>query len=249
MTATAEPAQRTDAKPTIVLVHGAFADGSSWNRVIERLQHQGYSVIAPAVPLRGLAADSAYLASVVNQLDGPVLLVGHSYAGALITNAASDAANVVGLVFVAAFAPDTDERLGDVAATSKDSLLGTAQVEREYPTGPVGETAPEFLVDPARFREVFAADLPAEQAAVLAATQRPVAAAAFSDVSGPPAWKTLPSWALVATADKAAGSDLVRSMAQRAGAEIVEVDASHVVMVSQPQAVTELILKALHAVS
>ena len=249
MTATAEPAQRTDAKPTIVLVHGAFADGSSWNRVIERLQHQGYSVIAPAVPLRGLAADSAYLASVVNQLDGPVLLVGHSYAGALITNAASDAAHVVGLVFVAAFAPDTDERLGDVAATSKDSLLGTAQVEREYPTRPGGETAPEFLVDPARFREVFAADLPAEQAAVLAATQRPVAAAAFSDVSGPPAWKTLPSWAVVATADKAAGSDLVRSMAQRAGAEIVEVDASHVVIVSQPQAVTDLILKALHAIS
>jgi pimeloyl-ACP methyl ester carboxylesterase len=249
VTATAEPAQRTDAKPTIVLVHGAFADGSSWNRVIERLQHQGYSVIAPAVPLRGLAADSAYLASVVNQLDGPVLLVGHSYAGALITNAATDAANVVGLVFVAAFAPDTDERLGDVAATSKDSLLGTAQVQREYPTGPGGETAPEFLVDPARFREVFAADLPAEQAAVLAATQRPVAAAAFSDVSGPPAWKALPSWAVVATADKAAGSDVVRSMAQRAGADIVEVEASHVVMVSQPQAVTELILKALHAVS
>jgi pimeloyl-ACP methyl ester carboxylesterase len=249
VTATAEPAQRTDAKPTIVLVHGAFADGSSWNGVIERLQHQGYSVIAPAVPLRGLAADSAYLASVVNQLDGPVLLVGHSYAGAVITNAATDAAHVVGLVFVAAFAPDTDERLGDVAATSKDSLLGTAQVQREYPTGPGGETAAEFLVDPARFREVFAADLPAEQAAVLAATQRPVAAAAFSDVSGPPAWKTVPSWAVVATADKAAGSDLVRSMAQRAGAEIVEVDASHVVMVSQPQAVTELILKALHAVS
>jgi pimeloyl-ACP methyl ester carboxylesterase len=249
VTATAEPAQRTDAKPTIVLVHGAFADGSSWNRVIERLQHQGYNVIAPPNPLRGLAADSAYLASVVNQLDGPVLLVGHSYAGALITNAATDAAHVVGLVYVAAFAPDTDERLGDVAATSKDSLLGTAQVQRTYPTGPGGETALEFLVDPARFREVFAADLPAEQAAVLAATQRPVAAAAFSDVSGPPAWKTLPSWAVVATADKAAGSDLVRSMAQRAGAEIVEVDASHVVMVSQPQAVTELILKALHAVS
>ena len=249
MTATAEPAQRTDAKPTIVLVHGAFADGSSWNRVIERLQHQGYSVIAPAVPLRGLAADSAYLASVVNQLDGPVLLVGHSYAGALITNAASDAAHVVGLVFVAAFAPDTDERLGDVAATSKDSLLGTAQVQREYPTGPGGKTAPEFLVDPARFREVFAADLPAEQAAVLAATQRPVAAAAFSDVSGPPAWKSLPSWAVVATADKAAGSDIVRSMAQRAGADILEVEGSHVIMVSQPQAVADLIVKAAAAVS
>ena len=241
----AEPGRQ----PTVVLVHGAFADGSSWNGVIERLQRQGYSVVAPANPLRGLAADSAYLASVVNQLDGPVLLVGHSYAGALITNTATDAANVVGLVYVAAFAPDQGEVLGDVAASSKDSLLGTAQVQRGYPTGPGGETAPEFLVDPARFREVFAADLPAEQAAVLAATQRPVAAAAFSDVSGPPAWKTLPSWAVVATADKAAGSDLVRSMAQRAGAEIVEVDASHVVMVSQAQAVTDLILKALQAVS
>ena len=249
MTATAEPTRRTDAKPTIVLVHGAFADASSWNGVIERLQRQGYSVVAPANPLRGLAADSAYLASVINQLDGPVLLVGHSYAGALITNTATDAAHVVGLVYVAAFAPDEGEVLGDVAASSKDSLLGTAQVQRGYPTGPGGETAPEFLVDPARFREVFAADLPAEQAAVLAATQRPVAAAAFSDVSGPPAWKTLPSWAVVATVDKAAGSDLVRSMAQRAGAEIVEVDASHVVMVSQAQAVTDLILKALQAVS
>ena len=249
MTATAEPSQRTDAEPTIVLVHGAFADASSWNGVIERLQHQGYSVVAPANPLRGLAADSAYLASVVNQLDGPVLLVGHSYAGAVITNTATDAPNVVGLVFVAAFAPDTDERLGDVAATSKDSLLGTAQVQREYPAGPGGETAPEFLVDPARFREVFAADLPAEQAAVMAATQRPVAAAAFSDVSGPPAWKSLPSWAVVATGDKAAGSDIVRSMAGRTGADIVEVEGSHVIMVSQPQAVVDLIVKAARAVS
>jgi pimeloyl-ACP methyl ester carboxylesterase len=249
VTATAEPSQRTDAKPTIVLVHGAFADASSWNGVIERLQQQGWTVVAPANPLRGVAADSAYLASVVNQLDGPVLLAGHSYGGAVITNAATDAPNVVGLVYVAAFAPDEGEVLGDVAASSKDSLLRTAQVQREYPTGRGGETAPEFLVDPARFREVFAADLPAEQAPVLAATQRPVAAAAFSDVSGPPAWKSLPSWAVVATADKAAGTDVVRSMAQRAGADIVEVEASHVVMVSQPQAVTDLILKALHAVS
>ena len=247
MTATAESSQRTE--PTIVLVHGAFADASSWNAVIERLQQRGHGVVAPPNPLRGLTADSAYLASAVNQLDGPVLLVGHSYAGAVISNAATQAPNVVGLVFVAAFAPDSDERLGEVAATSKDSLLGTAQVQRAYPTGPGRETAPEFLVDPGRFREVFAADLPAEQAAVLAATQRPVAAAAFSDVSGPPAWKSLPSWAVVATADKAAGTDVVRSMAQRAGAEIVEVEASHVVMVSQPQAVTELILKAVDAVS
>jgi pimeloyl-ACP methyl ester carboxylesterase len=249
MTATAQPSAQTGLQPTVVLVHGAFADGSSWNAVIERLQRQGCTVVAPANPLRGLATDSAYLASLVNQLDGPVLLVGHSYGGAVITNAATDAPNVVGLVYVAAFAPDTDERLGDVAATSKDSLLGTAQVQREYPTGPGGETAPEFLVDPARFREVFAADLPAEQAAALAATQRPVAAAAFSDVSGPPAWKSLPSWAVVATADKAAGSDIVRSMARRAGADLVEVEGSHLIMVSQPQAVVDLIVKAARAVS
>jgi pimeloyl-ACP methyl ester carboxylesterase len=249
MTATAQPSPQTGRQPTVVLVHGAFADASSWNGVIQRLQRQGCTVLAPANPLRGLAADAAYLASVVNQIDGPVVLVGHSYGGAVISNAATDASNVVGLVCVAAFAPDEGEVLGNIAASSKDSLLGTAQVQREYPTGPGGETAPEFLVDPARFREVFAADLPAEQVAVLAAIQRPVAAAAFSDVSGPPAWKTLPSWAVVATGDKAAGTDVVRSMAQRAGAEIVEVEASHVVMVSQPQAVTELILKALHAVS
>jgi pimeloyl-ACP methyl ester carboxylesterase len=249
MTATAQPSAQSGRQPTVVLVHGAFADASSWNGVIERLQQQGGTVVAPANPLRGLATDAAYLASVVNQLDGPVLLVGHSYGGAVITNAATDAPNVVGLVYVAAFAPDEGERLGEVAANSKDSLLGTAQVQRAYPTGPGGETAPEFLVDPARFREVFAADLPAEQAAVLAATQRPVAAAAFSDTCGPPAWKSLPSWAVVATADKAAGSDLVRSMAQRAAAEILEVEGSHVVMVSQPQAVTNLVLKALQAVS
>ncbi len=247
MTATVEPAPPTDGTPTIVLVHGAFADGSSWNGVIERLQPQGYVVLAPANPLRGVVADSAYLASVVSQIDGTVLLVRHSCGGAVITNAATNARNVVGLVYVAAFAPDVDERLGDVAATSKDSLLGTAQVQRAYPTGHGGQTAPEFLVDPARFREVFAADLPAERAAVMAATQRPVAAAAFSDRSGPPAWKSLPSWAVVATADKAAGSDIVRSMAQRAGADIVEVEGSHVIMVSQPQAVADLIVTAARA--
>ena len=247
MTATAEPSQRTDGQPTIVLVHGAFADASSWNGVIERLQRQGYIVVATANPLRGVATDSAYVASVVNQIDGPVLLVGHSYGGAVITNAAPAATNVVGLVYVAAFAPDEGERLGDIEDNSRDSVLMAALVQRQYPTGQDGETAVEFAIDPARFRDAFAADLPAEQTAVMAATQRPVAAAAFSDVCGPPAWKTLPSWAVVATGDKAAGSDVVRSMAQRAGADIVEVEGSHVIMVSQPQAVANLILKAVQA--
>jgi pimeloyl-ACP methyl ester carboxylesterase len=247
MTATAQPSAQPGQQPTVVLVHGAFADASSWNGVIERLQQQGCTVVAPANPLRGVATDSAYLASVVNQLDGPVLLVGHSYGGAVITNAA--ATGVVGLVFVAAFAPDEGERLGDVEASSKDSVLNSALVQRQYPTGQGTETATEFAIDPALFREAFAADLPTEQTAVMAATQRPVAASAFTDVSGPPAWKMLPSWAVVATGDKAAGSDVVRSMAQRAGADILEVEGSHVIMISQPQVVADLILKAVHAVS
>ena len=247
MTATAQPSAQPGLQPTVVLVHGAFADASSWNGVIERLQQQGCTVVAPANPLRGVATDSAYLASVVNQLDGPVLLVGHSYGGAVITNAA--ATGVVGLVFVAAFAPDEGERLGDVEASSKESVLNSALVQRQYPTGQGTETATEFAIDPALFREAFAADLPTEQTAVMAATQRPVAASAFTDVSGPPAWKMLPSWAVVATGDKAAGSDVVRSMAQRAGADILEVEGSHVIMVSQPQVVADLILKAVHAVS
>jgi len=247
MTATAQPSAQPGQQPTVVLVHGAFADASSWDGVIERLQQQGCTVVAPANPLRGVATDSAYLASVVNQLDGPVLLVGHSYGGAVITNAA--ATGVVGLVFVAAFAPDEGERLGDIEASSKDSVLNSALVQRQYPTGQGTETATEFAIDPALFREAFAADLPTEQTAVMAATQRPVAASAFTDVSGPPAWKMHPSWAVVATGDKAAGSDVVRSMAQRAGADILEVEGSHVIMISQPQVVADLILKAVHAVS
>jgi pimeloyl-ACP methyl ester carboxylesterase len=246
---TGEGSQQADMKPTIVLVHGAFADASSWNGVIQRLQQLGYTCIASANPLRGVTADSAYTASLLNQIDGPVLLVGHSYGGAVITNAAASAPNVAGLVFVAAFAPDEGENLGDLSAGSKDSVLNSALVQRQYPTGQGTETATEFAIDPALFREAFAADLPTEQTAVMAATQRPVAASAFTDVSGPPAWKTLPSWAVVATGDKAAGSDVVRSMAQRAGADILEVEGAHVIMISQPQVVADLILKAVHAVS
>ena len=241
--------ERTNVNPTIMLVHGAFADASSWNGVIERLQQQGYTVVAPPNPLRGVAADSAYIASALSQIDGPILLVGHSYGGAVISNAATDAPNVVGLVFVAAFAPDEGERLGEVSNDSKDSVLNSALVQRNYPTGGDGGTAVEFAIDPARIREAFAADLSEETAALLAATQRPIAEAAFSDVSGPAAWRRLPSWAVVATGDKAAGADLVRSMAQRAGADIVEAEGSHVIMVSQPQLVTDVIVKAARAVA
>ena len=195
-----------------------------------------------------MTADSAYLASLLGQIDGPVLLAGHSYGGAVITNAAASAPNVLGLVFVAAFAPDEGETPGRGEPGSKDSVLNAALVQYNYPAGPAGETAVEFGINPALLREAFAADLPEEQTALMAATQRPIAAAAFSDASGPPAWKKLPSWAVVATGDKAAGADVVRSMAQRAGADIVEVEGSHVIMISQPQAVTDHILKAARAV-
>jgi len=230
--------------PTVVLVHGAFADGSSWGSVIERLQRRGYMAVAVANPLRGVSSDSAYLVSFLRQIDGPVLLVGHSYAGALFT----DTPNVVGLVYVAAFAPDLDEQLGDVASGSEDSTLMTALVQREYPTEDAG-TALEIRVDPAKFADVFAADVPPERAAVMAAIQRPVAAAAFSDACGPPAWKTLPAWAVVATEDRAAGTDVVRAMAVRAGAAITEVESSHVVMISQPDAVTDVIVSAARSVA
>jgi pimeloyl-ACP methyl ester carboxylesterase len=244
-----QQSRQTGAMPTIVLVHGAFADASSWNGVIERLQRQGCTVIAPANPLRGVTADSAYVASLLGQIDGPVLLGGHSYGGAVITNAATGAPNVVGLVFVAAFAPDEGETLGDVESGSKDSVLNAALVQYQYPAGPGGETSVEFAINPALLRDAFAADLPEQQTALMAAIQRPIAAAAFSDASGPPAWRRLPSWAVVATGDKAAGADVVRSHAQRAGADIVEVEGSHVIMISQPQTVTDHILKAARAVA
>ena len=237
-----------NAPLTVVLVHGAFADASSWNGVIERLQAAGIQVTAPAIPLRGIAHDSAYIASFLNQIPGPVLAVGHSYAGAVISNAAADAGNVAGLVFVAAFAPEEGERLGEVEATSRDSVLMTAQVALQYPTGDGAETATEVAIDPAKFHDAFAADLPREQTAVMAATQRPVAEPAFSEPSGPPAWKSLPTWAVVATGDKAAGADVIRSMAQRAGATITEAEGSHVIMVSQPETVANVILTAAAAV-
>jgi pimeloyl-ACP methyl ester carboxylesterase len=249
VTATDQESAQGGGKPTIVLVHGAFADASSWNGVIPLLQQQGYTVIASANPLRGVTADSAYTASLLAQIDGPVLLAGHSYGGAVITNAAASAPNVVGLVYVAAFAPDEGENLGDLSASSKDSVLNSALVQYHYPAGPDGETSVEFAINPPKTKEAFAGDLPDHQIALIAATQRPIAAAAFSDTCGPPAWRRLPSWAVVATGDKAAGADLVRAEAQRAGAEIVEVEGSHVIMISQPQTVADHILKAARAVA
>jgi pimeloyl-ACP methyl ester carboxylesterase len=228
---------------TVVLVHGAFADSSSWAGVIERLQANGVQVVAAANPLRGISIDSAYVASVFDQIPGPVLAVGHSYGGAVITNAATRASNVVGLVYVAAFAPDEGERLGEVEAGSKDSVLNSALVPHQYPAG--SGTATEFSIDPAKARDAFAADVPAAQAAVIGTIQRPVSELAFAEPTGAPAWNTLPSWAVVATGDRAAGTDVVRAHAERAGATITEVEGSHVIMISQPQAVTEVIEAAI----
>jgi pimeloyl-ACP methyl ester carboxylesterase len=238
----------TTGSPTVVLVHGAFADASSWNGVIERLRASGAKVTAPANPLRGITIDSAYLASVFDQTPGPVLAVGHSYGGAVISNAATRAENVVGLVFVAAFAPEEGEALGDIEAGSKDSVLSSALIPLHYPAPDGGEPEVEFAIDSARIHDAFAADLPADQTALMAATQRPASELAFTEPSGPPAWKNLPSWAVVATGDRAAGTDVIRSEAERAGAKITEVEGSHVIMISQPQAVTDVIMEALAAV-
>jgi pimeloyl-ACP methyl ester carboxylesterase len=234
------------SEPTVVLVHGAFADASGWNGVITRLRAKGVPLIAPANPLRGITADSAYIAAVFAQIEGPVVAVGHSYGGAVITNAAADAGNVVGLVYVAAFAPEEGETLGAVEAGSKDSVLNSALVPRQYPAAS-GESATEFYIDPPKVRDAFAGDLDDEQAALIGATQRPVAELAFSEPSGPPAWKDRPTWAVVATGDRAAGADVVRSMAERAGAKITEVDGSHVIMISHPEAVTNVIMEAVAA--
>jgi len=233
---------------TVVLVHGAFADASGWAGVFERLQARGLQVTAPPNPLRGISIDSAYIASFLNQIPGPVLAVAHSYGGAVITNAAARANNVVGLVYVSAFVPDEGEHLGEVAATSKDSILAPLLVPIKYPTGRGDETALEFTINPTGFRDAFAADLPPEQTALMAATQRPISELTFSDANGRPAWKSLPSWAVVATGDKTIGTDLVRSMAQRAGARITEVESSHVAMISQPQVVADVILTAIATV-
>jgi pimeloyl-ACP methyl ester carboxylesterase len=231
--------------PSVVLVHGAFAESSSWTGVIQRLQARGVQVTAAANPLRGIAHDSAYVASIIQQIPGPVIAVGHSYGGAVISNAASIAKNVVGLVFVAAFAPDEGERLGDIASGSKDSVLGTALIPHQYPTADGAGTAVEFTLDPTKIHDAFAADLPAELVPVVAATQRPAAELAFSEPNGRPAWKELPSWAVIPTSDKAAGTDVLRRMAQRARSRVTEVDGSHVIMISQPELVANVILSAV----
>ena len=235
----------TTAKPSIVLIHGAWADGSSWSRVVELLQAQGYTVYVPANPLRGLASDSAYIAGFLQSITGPIILVGHSYGGAVITNAAVGNSNVKALVFINAFAPAQGETVFGLNGTppppgQSGSCLGTNPFNLvNYPG-----TAPDVYVKPSVFPSCFANDLPPNQAAVLASTQRPIAFSAGSEPSGVPAWKTIPSWYLVGTIDNVVPPYLQLFMAHRANSQIVEVTAGHLSMISHPDAVAALIQQA-----
>ncbi len=232
---------------TVVLVHGAFADSSGWNGVIERLHDAGVRCVAVSNPLRGVAHDAGYVRSAIEQIDGQVLAVGHSYGGAVITNAAAGVDKVVGLVFVAGFMPEEGESLAQIESNSRDSVLSSALTEGKYPAG-TGETAVELAIDPDQFHDAFARDLPLAEARVMAATQRPIAAAAFGEPTATPAWKSTPSWAIVPTGDRAAGSDVLLTMAERAGATITTTPGSHVIMISNPQAVTDVVMQALDSV-
>ena len=233
------------AKPTVVLVHGAFADASSWTGVIQRLQRHNYRVIAPANPLRGLASDAQYLKRFLTTIDGPVVLVGHSYGGAVITNAATGMPNVKALVYVAAYAPDEGDTLASLGQLAPGGQVGPSTLTvRPFP-GPDGSAVPEGYIKPNVFRRIFAADLPASEARTLAAAQRPVALSVLEEPSGAPAWRTIPSWYQVAGADKAIGAKLERLMAKRIKARTSTVaGASHVVMMSRPGATTRVILAA-----
>ena len=235
----------TEDTPIVVLVHGAFVDGSSWAGVIAELKAAGVDVIAPPNMLRGIGPDAAYLTGLVDALDRPVVLVGHSYGGAVITQAGADAARVAGLVYVAAFAPEEGEPLVEINARYPDVPLAAALRTFNY-TNEDGEEATEAFVDRELFRDAVCADVPEDLADLLARTQRPASLNCFgSVVTGTPAWKYLPSWAVVATADRAIDPAAVRDMAVRAGAEITEVDASHAVGGSQPSAVADVILRAV----
>ena len=241
-------AAEASTKPIVVLVHGAFADASSWAGVISRLQRLGYNVIAPASPLRGVTGDTAYLSSVLATVRGPIVLVGHSYGGFVITNAARGNPNVKALVYIAAYAPKEGETIGGITALAPGGDLGPKTLIIQTVPGPDGTDVQEGYINPDAFREVFAADVPAETARVMAASQRPAALATLAQPSGPPAWQSIRSWYMVAGRDNAIGTAAELFMAERMGAHTVEIaSASHAVMVSHPDAVTRLILQAANA--
>ncbi|WP_329454843.1 alpha/beta fold hydrolase [Streptomyces sp. NBC_01497] len=224
-------------KPTVVLVHGAWADSSSWAGVMERLRKDGYPVRAIANPLQGLTSDSAYLSSYLATIDGPVILAGHSYGGAVITNAAASDPEVKALVYVAGFIPVKGETVGDLAARSSSPI---PLISTPVPGGT------DVSIDPAHFRDVFAGDVNTTTAADLAAEQRPANTRAVTDASASEGFRSIPSWSLITTQDHAISPDVQRFMSQRAGAHIEKVSSSHAVMVSHPSAVTRVIEDADH---
>ncbi|GAA0619242.1 alpha/beta hydrolase [Kribbella sandramycini] len=232
----------TDKTPTVVLVHGAFAENSSWTGVIAELQSRGIPAVALSNELHGPAYDAGRIAAQVREIDGPVVLVGHSYGGAVITNTANLADNVTALVYVAAFVPDEGESLQDLLGSFPANDFGSGLVPHQLPTGDGGEET--FLsIDLAKFQHLFAADV--ADADLLGRTQRPIAAAAFEEKSGPASWKRLPVYQLVATGDEAIHPEGQRTMAARAKATTIEVDGSHAVAVSQPKAVAAFIATAV----
>ena len=235
--------------PTIVLVHGAWADATGFDPEIRALRDRGFTVIGLANPLRDLAGDAAYLAEFLRTLTGPVVLVGHSYGGNVISMAAAGNDQVTALVYLNGWMCDEGESQQQLLERFEGSLVGPSIRPVPY-TGPGGTEGADLYLDRDAFRETFAADVDPQTAAVMAAAQRPYAAAAFAGTpSGPPAWKTLPCWYLLGTEDKAIPPALQRFMAERANATIVEVPASHVSFVSQPEAATQLILQAIEAAS
>jgi pimeloyl-ACP methyl ester carboxylesterase len=231
-------------KPTVVLVHGAWADSGAWDGVTARLQARGYPVRVVATPLRSLSGDAAYVSSLLVTIPGPVVLVGHSYGGAVVTNAA--AANVKRLVYVDAFAPDQGETVLQLATQRPGSALAadpmTVFDPVPYPGAPAGDV--DLYVKPSLFPEAFANDLSRRRGRVLAAAQRPVTFSALGAPSGPPAWKTIPSWYLVGTIDHVIPPAEQRFMAHRAGSHTVSVRASHLPMVSRPARVAQVIERA-----
>ena len=234
---------RNGSIPTVLLVHGAFADGSIWAGVIAELQAAGIGVTALPNPLRSLAADAAYLACVAGGIDGPVILVGHSYGGAVITAAGSAADNVVGLVYAAAFALDDGESALDITGRFPGSQLLPTLRPATFPDVN-GAPGVELYIDREAFPHVFAAGLPHRTATVAAAAQRPITAAAFEEKSHAPAWKTTPSWYMIATADQIIPPAAQRFMAQRAGAHTTEIHASHAIALTHPAAVAGQIAAA-----
>lgn len=229
-------------KPTIIFVHGAFADASSWNGVITQLQQEGYRTLAVANPLRSVSNDARLVSDVVASIDGPVILVGHSYGGQVISNVTAGNAHIKSLVYVAAFAPDAGEAAAELAGMFPGGTLGEALA----PPVSLADGGVDLYIDQAKFHDQFAHDVSPDLAVLMAAGQRPITEAALTEASGEPAWKTLPSYFVYGDGDKNIPAEALAFMAERAGSKhtVVIEGASHVVMVSQPQALADLIHEA-----